>query len=157
MIVSQGQRSLQPLSISADMSSWPLISKWLAGELLTRQANLPMNWRVEWLSQSKCDYVVNRDSWANLSRCRHPPGKLPNPADTRPFLPEKSSASTFLVPCTTCWRFCGRWGNAWPISAGAIWHLQCTLHCSSILQSSVCLFHIYSAPILPPPAPVHTS
>lgn len=79
MIVSQGQRSLPLDSINNDMSLLPHISKGLVGELLTRPTNLSMNPMAKLLSPSKCDYVVSKGLWANLSCCRHPPGKQPKP------------------------------------------------------------------------------
>lgn len=130
------------------MSLPPHISKGLVGELLTRPTNLCMNPVAKLLSPSKCDYVVSKGLWANLSCHRHPPGKRPNPADTRLFLTEKLSAPMFSVPYITGQHV---WGDACPISTNAIWHLW---H-SSFFKHFIILCHVSSTPTSRP-APAHT-
>lgn len=76
----------------------PLVSKWLVRRPSARRTHLPASLAAKSLSQSKWDYVVGRDPWANLSCCWHPPGSCPNLADTRPLLTEKLSAAALPVP-----------------------------------------------------------
>lgn len=131
------------------MSLLPHISKWFVGELLTRPTNLPMNPVAKLLSQSKCDYVVSKGLWANLSCRRHPPGKQPKPCWHK-AVPNREivspSVSCALYHRPTCPRGCR--SNQWQCYLAFVAHI-------SFFKYFIILCCVYSTSPLHS-APAHT-